>query len=139
MFHTLYLTVLGMCLFVIGFSMMNMVNTMITSVITRKQEFTMLRSVGMSQKQLAAAIRDEGLIYGCFNVMIAALVGTPAGWLLVYLLKQTGALYFHWVFPGWYLLGYGLLTAALPLLIALAASRSIQSSTLAEQLRNAEP
>lgn len=139
MFDTLFLMVLGLCLFVIGFSMMNMVNTMITSVISRKQEFTMLRSIGMSRKQLSVSIRSEGLIYSGINVLIAALVGTPAGYLLIYLLKQTGAHYFHWVFPGWYLLGYGLLTAILPFLIALFAARSIQSSTLAEQLKAAEP
>lgn len=137
-YDVLFMMIMGMCLFVIGFSMMNMVNTLVTSVITRKQEFTMLRSVGMSRKQLSASIRDEGLIYSFFNVVIAAAVGTPLGYLVVFLLKQTGAHYCHWAFPGWYLLGYGLLTALLPLIIAQFASRSIQSATLAEQLRTAE-
>lgn len=135
-FDTLYLVILGLCLFVIGFSLMNLLNTMITSVVTRRQEFTMLRSVGMTQKQLSAAIRDEGLIYSGFNLFIAAGVGTTVGYLLVYLLRRTGAFYFHWSFPGWYLLGYGLLTALLPMAIAAPAARSIQGRNLAEQLRN---
>lgn len=137
-FQTLYLTVLELCLFVIGFSLMNLVNTMLTSILARKRELVMLRSVSMSGRQFSAAIRDEGLIYSCWNIIIATLLGVPAGWLLVYLLKQSGAFHFRWRFPIWYLLGYALLTSVLPLVIARYASRSVQGSTLAEQLRTTE-
>lgn len=133
-FQKLYLIVLGICLFIIGFSLMNLVNTILTSIISRKQEFTMLRSVGMSRRQLSAAILYEELIYSCFNIIIAVFVGAPVGGLLIHILRQTGAFYFHWVFPVWYFLGYVLLTSILPLVVSQIAARSIQGNTLAEQL-----
>lgn len=137
-FQTLYMTILGLCLFVTGFSLMNLVNTMLTGIISRKQEFVMLRSVGMSRRQLSAAIRYEELIYSFFNVIITVLVGIPVGWLVIHMLKRTGAFYFQWTFPGWYFMGYALLTSLLPLAIAQFGAHVVQGDTLAEQLRTIE-
>ncbi len=135
-FDVLYMVVLGLCLFVVGFSLMNLFNTMFTSILARKKEFTMLRSIGMSARQLNASIQYEGLLYSAYNILIAGVVGVPVGWLLVRLLKNTGAFYFQWSFPGWYLLAYAVLTALIPLIISRLAVRSIRGDTLAEQLRD---
>jgi putative ABC transport system permease protein len=137
-FQTLYGMILGMCLFVIGFSLMNLFNTMLTNIFARKREFVMLRSLGMSRKQLFASIRDEGLIYSCCNMGIALFVGVPIGWLIIHLMRQTGAFYLHWKFPVLYLFIYALITSTVPLLIAQFAAKSIQGDNLAEQLRTTE-
>lgn len=137
-YQSLYMTVLGLCVFVTGFGLMNLVNTMLTGIISRKKEFTMLRSVGMSRRQLSAAIRYEELIYNFFNIAIAVLAGVPMGWAVIYILRQAGAFYFQWTFPIWYFWGYVLLTSLLPLGIAQIGAHLVQGDTLAEQLHTIE-
>ena len=51
-FHMLHGTMLGLSAFIILFSLLNLLNTLITNMVTRKQEFAMLQSIGMSEKQI---------------------------------------------------------------------------------------
>ena len=46
---------------IIGF--MNMANTMITNIITRKREFGIMQAIGMSNRQLNQMLQFEGLIF----------------------------------------------------------------------------
>lgn len=49
-------------IFIGCFSVMNLLNTILTGIITRRKEFALMRSVGMSKKQLSSMIHYEGLI-----------------------------------------------------------------------------
>ncbi len=64
----------------IGF--MNMANTIITNMITRKQEFGMLQIVGMTNKQLSYMLQAEGMLFTIGTIIIAIAVGLPMGYIV---------------------------------------------------------
>lgn len=59
-FSILFSVMLGLSLFIVAFSILNMINTLITNILTRKHEFAMMQSVGMTTKQLSRMIQMEG-------------------------------------------------------------------------------
>lgn len=67
-------TVLSFIIAVIG--IMNFINTMITSVISRKHELAMLQSIGMTNKQMNEMLILEGLTYAGLTTMFVLTLGT---------------------------------------------------------------
>lgn len=65
----------GILSFIIGLiGILNFVNSMITSIITRRQEFAMLQSIGMTNKQLRKMLILEGLYYTALAGIISILL-----------------------------------------------------------------
>ena len=46
-----------------GIGIMNLVNTMMNSIYTRRRELGMIQAIGMSEKQLIRMLQLEGIIY----------------------------------------------------------------------------
>ena len=101
MFTLLFSVMDGISLFIIAFALINLLNTLITNILTRGREFAMLQSVGMTRKQLAKMLRVEGLTLSAGNLLITLVFGTAAGYLMIWLLRYFGADYMHFVFPVW--------------------------------------
>lgn len=53
----------------------NFINTMLTSVLTRRQELAMLQSIGMTKKQLNKMLIFEGAIYAGLTVIFVCTIG----------------------------------------------------------------
>ncbi len=87
--------VVGMTLSgLLGFiGVMNFINTMITSIFSRKKEIAMLQSVGMGNKQLGQMLIFEGLIYMLLTAVVSLTVGSGIGYLCVTLMFE-GSQYF---------------------------------------------
>ena len=73
---------------VIGF--MNLVNTMVTSVVTRKREFGLLQAVGLSDRQLVRMISAEGLVFTAGALILALTLGNVLGYQLFLWAKENG-------------------------------------------------
>lgn len=125
----------GLSAFITGFGLINLINTLVSNVISRKQEFAMLRSIGMSTRQLSRMIIGEGLMLVGKNLIITLTLGTAAGYALIYAMKNLGANYLHWHFPVWYLLGYAAFVIAAPVIISESAIKLLDRKTLVERLR----
>ncbi|WP_039930308.1 FtsX-like permease family protein, partial [Anaerostipes caccae] len=70
-------------LFVIGIiGFMNMANTLITSIVTRKKELGILQALGMTNRQLARMLQMEGLIFTAGTLLISLTFGNAAGYML---------------------------------------------------------
>lgn len=67
-------TGLSMILLLIG--VMNFINTMLVSVTTRRQEFAMLESIGMTAKQTKKMLVMEGVYYFFISFALAGTVGS---------------------------------------------------------------
>ena len=128
----------GISAFLIGFALINLINTLVSNVMSRKQEFAMLRSIGMRERQLSQMIIGEGLLLAVKTIPVTAVFGTAAGYALIYAAKSIGANYLHWHFPAWYLLGYMILVTAAPAAISVIVIRILDRKTLVERLREAE-
>ncbi len=81
------------------FAVMNLVNTILTGIITRQKEFALMRSVGMSQKQLFAMVRYEGLIIVTTGLLLSLIMGGVVGSILCFILKNGLMSYLNYQFP----------------------------------------
>ncbi|MCB7302709.1 ABC transporter permease [Bariatricus massiliensis] len=134
-FTLVYTVILGLSIFIIGFSMLNLVNTLITNVVTRKQEFAMLQSVGMSRKQLNRMVCLEGLLLSAGNAVITLIFGTVFGYAGIQIMRELAADYMHYKFPLWFYLGYLLVLVIVPMLVSGIILKGFQKQALTERLR----
>lgn len=66
---------------IVGFiGIMNFINTMATSVITRRRELAMLQSIGMTNSQLRKMLMWEGIVYSLLTLGVALTVGSILGY-----------------------------------------------------------
>ncbi len=128
----------GLSAFIIGFALINLINTLVSNAMSRKQEFAMLCSIGMSGGQLKKMIIGEGLILAVKNIMITAVFGTAAGYAMIQIMREFQATYLHWHFPVWCMLGYIAMVLVVPVLISAVITNILQKKTLVERLREAE-
>ena len=135
MFNLLFSVLVGLSVFIIGFALINLINTLITNILTRDHEFAMLQSVGMTRKQLSRMLRMEALILAGGNLLITLVIGTSAGYAMIGILRYFGAEYMHFVFPGWFFAGYAVFIVLVPVLITEYMVRRFSRQTLVERLR----
>lgn len=76
---------------------LNLINAMITGILTRKQEFAMMQAVGMTGRQLEKMLILEGTWYGIFTLLVSATIGNAVSYGAVYLLGKNMA-FFEWHF-----------------------------------------
>ena len=86
---------LSFILAVIG--ILNLVNAMITSILSRKQEFAMMQAVGMTGKQLKQMLTMEGIWYGVYTLVIVMTLGNIISYGTIYLMSRNMT-YFEWNF-----------------------------------------
>lgn len=116
---------------------LNYINTFITGVISRRNEFATLESVGMTKKQLRKMLIYEGLYSILFT---CAIVGT-AGMAITYLVAKgisdnMAFTEFHMnVLPIVSLIP---LLVAISLVVTLATYKWLSQSTIVERLREVE-
>lgn len=136
--RNMILLVGGALSFIIGvIGILNFINSMLTSIITRRREFAMLRSIGMTGKQLLQMLIVEGLYYAGIASVSSLLLGMLFSLLIVRSLA--GNMWFFsyrftilpilLVIPVLFLTG-----AVLPALVQL----SMKKQSIVERLREAE-
>lgn len=70
---------------------MNLINTTIDSILSRKKELGVMQAIGMSDHQMKKMLRTEGLIYALGIILLAGGLGSILGY-LVYLYAESNAL-----------------------------------------------
>ena len=72
----MYTMVGGLLAFILAMiGILNFINTMITSVLSRKQEFAMMEAVGMTGRQLRSMLCCEGACYAFFTLAVSLILG----------------------------------------------------------------
>lgn len=61
----------------------NFINSMATNVTSRRREYAMFQSIGMTGKQLYSMLKFEGLYYALFTILIVVTFGTGLNYLIV--------------------------------------------------------
>ena len=78
-FHSmtsLIITIGGALSVIIGLiGIVNFINSVLTSIITRQKEFAMLQSIGMTGRQLKQMLSYEGLYYAVGTIIASLIVG----------------------------------------------------------------
>ena len=132
---SLIITIGGTLSIIIGIiGIANFVNSVLTSVITRKKEFAMLQSIGMTGKQLKRMLSFEGLYYAMGTILTSGVFG---GLFSVVAVRgiSSGIWFFTYRFVIWPMLVIYpfliLLTAVIPALLY----RQIAKVSMIERLR----
>ena len=136
--NSVFGTISGLAIFIMMFSILSMMNTLITNIVTRKQELAMLESIGMSKGQIRKMLLGESLILVLAAVGVTMTVGTLLGYMLTNLSHNGGAFYITFRFPVVFALAYAAVLIAVPLIITLVSMKSFSKEALVERLRGAE-
>lgn len=79
-FRRMFLLLGGVLSFIVGMiGVLNFVNAILTGIITRKREFAMLQSIGMSGRQLKGMLVFEGLLYALGSAVFALVLSLLLG------------------------------------------------------------
>lgn len=125
----------GLVVFIALFALINLLNTLMTNLLTRRQELGILQSVGMTGRQLTRMISTECLCYVVATLLITFSVGTACGIGVVQVFNQLGLfgqLTYHFpimallIFAGALFIVYGV--------FSLFAVRYLQKQTLVERI-----
>lgn len=128
----------GLAIFIMMFSILSMMNTLITNIVTRKQELAMLESIGMSKGQIRKMLLGESLLLVGVTVGVTMTVGTLCGYILCSMLRGIGAVYMQFRFPFEFAFGYAAVLILVPLLITVVSMKSFAREALVERLRGME-
>ncbi|MDO5111965.1 MAG: ABC transporter permease [Clostridia bacterium] len=137
-FRNMFLLLGGALCFIVGLvGVLNFFNAVLTGILTRKREFAMLQSIGMTGGQLKSMLVWEGLCYAMGAILLSLLLTVALGplgasamesmfWFFTYRFTITPILLLAPLFA--------LLGCAVPLCVYRAMSRL----TIVERLREAE-
>lgn len=128
-----FLAVIG----IIGF--MNMANTLITSIVTRKRELGILQAIGMTKKQLSHMLQMEGLVFTVGTLIIALSLGNVLGYLTWTKCKTVAMIGIHvYHIPAAELLSMAAILLVLQTVLSAVMSGYLQKDTLIERIRHQE-
>lgn len=116
------------------FSLINLVNTTITNFLSRKQEFAILQSIGLTQKQLIKMLQYEGMTYSLSATLLTMVLGTGIGYISVNLLKEANP-YFFFTFPWQVVIAYFLSILILQIVVSVFMTGTLKKESLVDQIR----
>ena len=126
----LFMAIVGL----IGF--MNMANTMIMNITTKKQEYGILQAVGMTNKQLNLCLQLQGLIFTVGTICVALIIGLPLGYALFSYAKHNGIfgmnIYHVPIVPIFIMI---FLVGLLQIVLSCVLSSNLKKETLVERIR----
>lgn len=124
--------------FLIGvISFFNMANTIITSMVTRKQEFGILQAIGLTNRQLNMSLQLEGIIFTLGTVFVAVIAGLPLGYAVFCFAKSEGIMGMNvYHFPIWEMIGMLVLLALMQGILSCFLSRNVKKESLVERIRH---
>lgn len=129
----------GILIFLFFFSMVNLVNTLMTNLFSRQQEFGILQSVGMSGRQLSKMLTAECFCYVIATLLITLAAGGAAGAVMVIVLgnyKIFGPLVYQ--FPIIELLIFAAALLLVQVLYSVFAVRYMRRQSLVERIKTME-
>ena len=129
----------GFLLLVGLIAFMNMANTMILSVITRKRELGVMQALGMTNRQMNSMLRNEGIIFTFGSILVSLLVGMPAGYALFCYGREHG--YFGldvYHIPFTEIIAMVIILASLQISLSYILSRNVKRESIVERIRYQE-
>lgn len=122
---------------VIGF--MNMANTLITSIITRRKELGILQAIGMTKKQLNYMLQMEGLIFTVGVLIVTLSLGNVLGYLAWAKCKADGVIGIEtYSLPVAELVIMTGILLFMQIILSAFMSGHLQKETLIERIRHQE-
>lgn len=115
---------------------LNFINSMVTAILSRKKEFAMLQSVGMTKSQVRGLLMMEGLGYTLLSLMSAYLISTLAVGVVIRSMVEGGYTTFRFTLAPLLLCTPFLLAFAV--LVPWLCFHNLEKQSVVERLRMAE-
>lgn len=137
-FRSMFMLLGSALSFIIGLvGILNFINTILTGIITRKREFAMLESVGMTKKQLERLLVYEGLFFSLGAGLLSLIIALVLSPLISSALEDI-----FWFFTYDFTIAPILILlpcfAVLGTIVPLTVYRFVGKTTIVERLREAE-
>ena len=117
----------------------NLVNTMITSIVTRKRELGVLQAVGLSNRQLRKMLSLEGLFFTAGTLFISVTLGNLFGYLIYLFAKKNHFMAISaYHYPLWETVGLAALLIVGQLVITGVMNRRMHRESLIDRIRSGE-
>lgn len=134
-FRTITISVYSFMVFIAVFSMINLLNTIITTISARKGELGLMQAIGMGRKQLMAMLTYETgfLVVGSFTM--ALVTGNLMGYMISKSAGNMGGLsYIQYQFPWSAIFLYFLVILLVQTGMVQFVRRTISKQSIIEQL-----
>lgn len=115
---------------------LNFINSMVTAIISRKKEFAMIQSVGMTKRQLRRMLTFEGLYYAGMTLAVSYALGVVVVGVLVRSMVADGYSTFRFTLLP--LFGCTPILLALAVLIPYICFKNLEKQSVVERLRMAD-
>lgn len=118
---------------------MNLINTMITSIATRKKELGVLQAIGLSNRQLTRMLAGEGLVFTAGTLILAFTIGNIFGYLIFLWAKVNHILsVYSYHYPVIETVCLAAALTAGQLIITWLISRRVRRQSLIDRIRSGE-
>lgn len=123
-------------LFIGVFGVLNLLNTLITNILTRKRELGILQAAGMSNHQISKMLLTEGLLYTLGVFILSISFGTLFGILVCRIFSAMSVFgEVSYQFPTWEMAGFFIMILAIQFLFSFLTIKQFRKQSLAEQIR----
>ncbi|MGL5067798.1 MAG: ABC transporter permease [Sarcina sp.] len=116
-------------------SILNYINTMATSVITRKKEFATLQAIGVTNKGIKKMLKLESALYIGVGGTLGGLIGSVLGLLVVKILENQ-AIFINYKYPVGIVVVAIILGAGVQILITEVLQRKVTKETIVKRLKS---
>lgn len=118
---------------------MNLINTTIDSILTRKKELGVMQAIGMSNRQMNHMLQSEGLVYVLGILLLSIGLGSFAGYMVYSYASDNGLLQirtFH--YPVVQVLLLLAVTVIIQLTLTIVTTRMIHRTSIIERIHVSE-
>ena len=132
------LSVVGITLLFLCFSILTFANTILMNIAVRKNEYAMLQSIGMTYRQVRAMQVMESILEAGMGFAVTLALGIILGIGMIQALTRMGMFYLTYTFPFAMFALYCAVTVIVLFAITFLAFNSMQKAPLVERMRAAE-
>lgn len=129
---------IGITAFLVLFSIINFISTIIANIATKKQEFAVLQSIGMKKRELEIMEIGEGVIIIGGSAFITFILGNVLGKIMIHFMKNAGAFYLTYTFPTGLFIVYIFALMLITYILTVCILKILQRDSIVEQLKSIE-
>lgn len=134
--NTLYFILQMISILIFLFGVINLINTTLSNQLFRRREYSVLRSIGLTEKQLYKVIICEGMCYSILSICMTLLIGTP---IAIVTCRQMSIVCYgkvvEYSFPFFYMSIYVLVLLLIQVILSIYQIREQKKKSIIDQLR----
>ncbi len=134
--NTIYFILQMISILIFLFGVINLINTTLSNQLFRRREYSVLRSIGLTEKQLYKVIICEGMCYSILSICMTLLIGTPIAMLFCRQISISSyGKVVEYSFPFFYMGIYVLVLLLIQVILSTYQTREQKKKSIIDQLR----